>query len=195
MEFFIDYDRSMLYDERDDALIRELCHSTFRDKTEYPIVEMDVIESEDGLLYLCVETIERSGKKSVVPIHQILLGLDRDVKVIHQNGDTLDNRRRNLIIATSTITEKVVREARLGFKSGLKKDPDQGWYGWYEPNGERKIVSSPKGKSRKLAAIALRAKLLAYEPVRRKYDGRGWVIPQVPQLSNWTYKSKKEVLK
>ena len=142
----------------------------------------------DGCLYAYLKT-SRGLVDLTRPLHRELLDVSRDIEIVHQNGDGLDYRRSNLIYGDG-ITSHKVRQARLGFKSGLKYHSKQwGWIGWWDDpeTKERRIVSDDTRKSRRYAAIALMRKLLRHEPVRRDHDGRGYVLPYRRPMKDWKY--------
>lgn len=70
--------------------------------------------------------VRRCGQRSMTSIGRFLLGLDRGDRRVadHINGDTLDNRRCNLRVAThsqNTINSPVFKNNKLGLK-GVHKD-------------------------------------------------------------------------
>ena len=172
-----DYGDEILVDNEDEDFVRQV--------GKCPGIDIDY--GEDGCLYAYIARGVMDAREGQ-PLHKLIMGVSMDTEVIHQNGDTLDNRRTNLLIARPGITAKRVREARLGFKSGLKYDAEKKeWYGWYEPKGVRRYLREDAHPTRRNAAIALMRKLLAYEPVRRPYDGRGYVEQLVKPRRNWYF--------
>ena len=63
--------------------------------------------------------------KKVITMHRLVLNLKEfSIKVLHKNGNRLDNRKENLYIVTqqeSCVTTKVFKKSKTGFKGVTKK--------------------------------------------------------------------------
>lgn len=75
--------------------------------------------------YVCAEAKDPSCKRGrrTISLHRLLLDVSvgqRSIKIDHHNGNTLDNRRNNIRIATPQQNARNVRRIRKDNHSGVK---------------------------------------------------------------------------
>ncbi len=68
---------------------------------------------------IAVRTVRIQGKKTNISMHRQIMGFPEG-QVDHKNGDTLDNRRSNLRLATNAQNRQNQHEARSDSTTGIR---------------------------------------------------------------------------
>lgn len=92
---------------------------------EHLVVRFKWYASKHGITFYAKRNIKINGRRTVIRMHRILLGLGKGEIVDHQNGNGLDNRRFNLRVCTQreNTKNKHVRRGVSKYKGvGWRKD-------------------------------------------------------------------------
>lgn len=117
----------MLYDEKD------------RDKVARVAHQLRVVRKYAGRKYAVID-VEEGAYKTTIPVQQIILDAPRGSRIIHLNGNTLDNRRSNLKITDTSRESANILQRRVGFKCGVHKRREGVFEAWYAPDGLRETI-------------------------------------------------------
>jgi hypothetical protein len=101
---------TFLIDKDDEDLLQHRKWSLLRPNKKYPHV------------YAYVQLLLETGKRRSLPLHRVIVSAPKGSTVDHLNGNTLDNRKANLRITTSSGNAKNVQGKRGG------KYPRGTWY-------------------------------------------------------------------
>lgn len=116
-----------------------------------------------GKWYACRNWEGAKGVTGRIYVHRLLLNAPDGLDVDHANGDSLDNRRCNLRVATraQNLANSRPRNPRSGFK-GIYPHGKHGWVAKFIQNGQRVHVGT---------FPSLREAVLAYNHAVMEWQG------------------------
>ena len=127
-----------------------------------------LLRRPDGLAYVARDDRRHiPGYTGVKLLHRAITGARRVEIVDHKNGDTLDNRRENLRIATSTQNNRNISPGRKNNTSGFLG------VGWHVARGKWQASIRVGGK---LQYLGLFDDVEAARAARREAELRLWGI-------------------
>ena len=86
------------------------------DDEDYPAVAVHSWREQNGY---AIRREFRDGKRQSIRMHREIIGASEGVEVDHRDGNKLDNRRKNLRVATKSQNQANARKHRDN-KSGFK---------------------------------------------------------------------------
>lgn len=117
----------------------------------------------------------QEGKVKSLRMHRLILGVPTETEVDHRNGDGLDNRRRNLRVATTS-------DNNCNRVSGRRKSPYRGLY--LNRHGKWTARCKKNGLTRKSASFGCPEDAArAYDQMAREMHG-AFAFINFPEMSN-----------
>lgn len=94
-------------------------------------------------------TIVGSSNRPLVRMQRVILDAPNDKLVDHINGDTLDNRKHNLRLATKSENmrnRKMAKNCKSGFKGVWFNKKRQRWIAYIKTNGQSRVLGHFKDR-------------------------------------------------